>query len=287
VFNVVTGEGSAAGGELCSNRAIMAMSFTGSYDVGRKIHRQLSERLVRTQLEMGAKNPTIVLADADLDLAVSLIVRAGFGLTGQACTATSRVIAERAIAAALADKLMVRAKSLRVANGMLPSTDMGPAVSKSQLESNLAYVALAQTEGAQLLCGGTRLTEGDNAHGHFMAPTLLAQVTPKMRIASEEVFGPVIALLSVDSFEEALTVANGTDTGLSATIVTRDMKKALTYAERIEAGVVKINQISTGLALQAPFGGVKHSSTDTFKEQGAGAVEFYSRLKTVYLDYSN
>lgn len=287
VFNVVTGEGGAAGGELCVHPAIMAMSFTGSYEIGRKIHRQVSERLVRTQLEMGAKNPTIVLADADLDLAVNLIVKAGFGLTGQACTATSRVIVERPIAAALTEKLVARANALRVASGMLPSTEMGPAVSLSQLESNLAHVAQAQAEGARLLCGGARLTGEPYVHGHFMAPTLFDQVTPTMRIANEEVFGPVIAILTVDSFEEAIAVANGTDTGLSATLVSRDLKKAMLYAERIEAGVVKINQISTGLALQAPFGGVKHSSTDSFKEQGAGAIEFYSRLKTVYLDYSS
>ena len=141
-------------------------------------------------------------------------------------------------------------------------------------------------QGAQLLTGGTRVLDGELAHGWFMAPTVLAGVTPTMTIACEEVFGPVIAVLGVANFDEALAVANGVDVGLSASIVTRDFKKAMVYAERIEAGVVKVNQISTGLALQAPFGGVKKSSTDSFKEQGAGAIEFYSRLKTVYLDYS-
>jgi aldehyde dehydrogenase (NAD+) len=137
-----------------------------------------------------------------------------------------------------------------------------------------------------LLYGGQRLTEGDAAHGYFMQPTILGSVTPQMRIACEEVFGPVVGIMTVENFDEAIRVANGVEVGLSASLVTRDLKKAMLYAERIETGVVKINQISTGLALQAPFGGVKKSSTDSFREQGPGAIEFYSRLKTVYLDYS-
>ena len=141
-------------------------------------------------------------------------------------------------------------------------------------------------EGAKLATGGQRLKEGELSHGFFMEPTVLTEAAPAMRIAREEVFGPVVAVIAVENFEEALAVANGVDVGLSASIVTRDLKKAMLYAERIEAGVVKINQISTGLALQAPFGGVKKSSTDSFKEQGAGAIEFYSKVKTVYLDYS-
>ena len=145
---------------------------------------------------------------------------------------------------------------------------------------------IGEMSGANLLWGGRRLTEGDLAHGLFMQPAVLGNVTPEMRIAREEVFGPVVAVLAVENFEEALDVANSVDVGLSASIVTRDLKKAMLYTERIEAGVVKVNQISTGLALQAPFGGVKKSSTDSFKEQGAGAIDFYTRIKTVYLDYS-
>jgi aldehyde dehydrogenase (NAD+) len=175
---------------------------------------------------------------------------------------------------------------LKVGNGLQPGVDMGPTVSEAQLSSNLAYVEGAVRQGARLLCGGQRLAGGELAHGWFMEPTVLGEVAPTMTIACEEVFGPVVAVIGADGFDDALRVANGVEFGLSASIVTRDLKKAMTYAERIEAGVVKINQISTGLALQAPFGGVKRSSTDTFKEQGAGAVEFYSRLKTVYLDYS-
>jgi aldehyde dehydrogenase (NAD+) len=163
---------------------------------------------------------------------------------------------------------------------------MGPAVNQQELDGNFEFIDGALKEGAELVCGGQRLRDGDLAHGFFMQPTLLRNVTPSMRIAREEVFGPVVALIEVNDFDEALTVANGVDVGLSASIVTRDIKKAMLYTERIEAGVVKVNQISTGLALQAPFGGVKKSSSDTFKEQGAGAIDFYTRIKTVYLDYS-
>jgi len=285
-LNVVIGEGRSAGAELASNPAVVALSFTGSYPVGQQIYQQLAPRMARAQMEMGGKNPTIVLADADLDLATRLVAIAGFGLTGQACTATSRVIVEKSVAEAFTQKLIERAKAIVVGNGLEQGVTMGPAVSKQQLAGNLEYIDIALAEGAQLLYGGQRLTDGDYAHGHFMQPTILGNVTPKMRIACEEVFGPVVGIITVENFDEALAVANGVDVGLSASIVTRDLKKAMLYAERIEAGVVKINQISTGLALQAPFGGVKKSSTDSFKEQGASAIEFYSRLKTVYLDYS-
>ena len=286
VLNVVIGEGRAVGGELATNPAVVAVSFTGSYAVGRQIYQQLAHRMARAQMEMGGKNPTLVLADADLDLAAKLVAIAGFGLTGQACTATSRVIIERSVADAFTQKLIEKAKAINIGNGLREGVTMGPAVSKQQLAGNLDYVDIAVAEGAKLAYGGRRLTEGEHAHGYFMQPTILTHVSPKMRIACEEVFGPVIGIIAVENFDEAIAVANGVEVGLSASIVTRDLKKAMLYTERIEAGVVKVNQISTGLALQAPFGGVKKSSTDSFKEQGAQAIDFYTRVKTVYLDYS-
>jgi acyl-CoA reductase-like NAD-dependent aldehyde dehydrogenase len=285
-LNVVIGEGRAVGGELATNPAVSVLSFTGSYTVGNQIYKQLAERMARAQMEMGGKNPTIVLSDADLDLAARVVATAGFGLTGQACTATSRVIVEKSVADAFTAKLIEKAKAVVVGNGLNQGVTMGPAVSQQQLDGNLSYIQIAQQEGAQLLFGGARLANGDLAHGFFMQPTVLGNVKPTVRIACEEVFGPVVGIIHVENFEEAMAVANGVDVGLSASVVTRDLKKAMLYAERIEAGVVKINQISTGLALQAPFGGVKKSSTDSFKEQGPQAVEFYSKLKTVYLDYS-
>ena len=285
-LNVVIGEGRTVGAELATNSAVAALSFTGSYPVGNQIYQQLAQRMARAQMEMGGKNPTIVLADADLDLAATLVAKAGFGLTGQACTATSRAIVERSVLEPFTEKLIAKARALKIGNGLTPGVEMGPAVSKQQLASNIDYIDSAVAQGAQLLYGGQRLTDGEFANGHFMQPTVLGNVRPDMRIACEEVFGPVIAVMPAQNFEEALKIANGVDVGLSASVVTRDLKKAMLYAERIEAGVVKINQISTGLALQAPFGGVKKSSSDSFKEQGASAIEFYSRVKTVYLDYS-
>ncbi len=286
VLNVVVGNGREVGGELARNPKVAGLSFTGSHAVGHQVYQQLALRMARAQMEMGGKNPTIVLADADIDLAVSLVCRAGFGLTGQACTATSRVIVERSVADEFTQKLAARAKTWKVGPGWQPGVEMGPAVNEQELLGNLQHVKWALEDGAKLVAGGSRLTEGELAHGYFMEPTVIADVRPEMRLAREEVFGPVIAVLAVDSFEEALQVANNVDVGLSASIVTRDIKKAMIYSELIEAGVVKINQISTGLALQAPFGGVKNSSTDTFREQGAAALDFYTRTKTVYLDYS-
>src|SRR5206468_886340 len=204
-----------------------------------------------------------------------------FGLTGQACTAASRAIVERSVADAFTLKLIERAKAITVGNGLREGVTMGPAISQQQLDSNLEHIERAKAQGAEVVFGDKRLADGDWAHGFFMQPTVLTNVTPTLRIACEEVFGPVVAVITVENFEEAIRVANGLDVGLSASMVTRDLKKAMLYAERIEAGVVKINQVSTGLALQAPFGGVKKSSSDSFKEQGAGAIEFYTRVKTV------
>src|ERR1044071_6065853 len=286
LVNGVVGEGRAVGGELAGHPNVAALSFTGSYSVGNQVYQQLAARMARPQMEMGGKNPTIVLADADLDLAAKLVAIAGFGLTGQACTATSRVIVEKGVADAFTGKLLARGQAIKVGNGLREGVTMGPAVSKQQLAANLEYVDIATGEGAKLLSGGRRLTEGEFGQGYFMEPTVLGNVTPKMRIACEEVFGPVVGIIVVEDFDEALRVANGVDVGLSASLVTRDLRKAMLYSERIQAGVVKVNQVSTGLALQAPFGGVKKSSTDSFKEQGAGAIDFYTRVKTVYLDYS-
>ena len=286
VLNVVVGLSPAVGRTLVADARVAAVSFTGSNAVGRQVSEAASPRMARLQLEMGGKNPTIVLADADLDLATRLIVTAGFGLTGQACTATSRVIVEKAVMPALVERLVAAAAAVKVGPGLSPGVTMGPLVGRAQLERVLAHVAAARDTGATVAAGGRQLTNGELAHGHFVQPTVLTDVTPAMPIARDEVFGPVVAVLAADDFDHAIAVANGSDFGLSASLVTRDLRRALTYADRIQAGVVKVNQVSTGLALQAPFGGVKGSSNDAPKEQGASAVDFYSKVKTVYLDYS-
>lgn len=286
VVNVVIGDGQSVGGELATHPEVAALSFTGSYPIGQQVYQQISQRMVRAQMEMGGKNPTVVLADGDLDLAAKLVAIAGFGLTGQACTATSRVLVERSVAAEFSEKLVAQARAIRVGNGLDEGITMGPVVSDQQLATNLDHVTDAVAEGATLLCGGERLTMERFAKGFFMSPAVLTNVSPQMRIAREEVFGPVVCIIEVDDFDEALAVSNSVDVGLCATVITRDFRKAMLFTERIEAGVVKVNQVSTGLALQAPFGGIKKSSSGSFKELGAAAVEFYSRFKTVYLDYS-
>lgn len=281
VLNLVIGSGKVAGNTLTSHPDIAAISFTGSYDVGNAINATATQSMKRIQCEMGGKNPLIVLKDADLDLAVRLTVKGGFGLTGQACTATSRVIVEHEVADRFITALVKAAESVVVGNGLDPRTEMGPVVSHSQLQTDLEYVRIAQAEGARLLTGGQVRQDG----GLFFSPTVFDQVQPDMRIAQEEVFGPVISVLRVADVEEAIRVANNSSYGLTAGVVTNSLDKAFILIERLEAGLVKVNEPTTGLVYQAPFGGFKKSSTNTFKEQGRSAVEFYTRTKTVYLTY--
>ena len=281
VFNYITGSGREVGDEVVNSADVKGISFTGSYDVGTRIYAQAIKNLTRVQLEMGGKNPTIVLNDAKLDLAVDIVVCGGFGLTGQACTATSRVIVEEGIAADFAAALTEAARKLTVGDGMDGRTQMGPAVNQDQLETDLKYIKIGQDEGAKLLAGGGIARDG----GFYVQPTVFDDVEPGMRIAQEEIFGPVISLIHAKDVDDAIEKANGIGFGLAAGIVTNDMHKALTFADRIEAGVVKINEPTTGLAAHMPFGGFKHSSANTFKEQGGSAIDFYTRIKTVYLKH--
>ncbi len=205
----------------------------------------------------------------------------GFGLTGQACTSTSRVIVEEGIAADFAKALSKAATGLVVGDGLKNGVHMGPAVSQDQLETDLKYIKIGQEQGAKLLTGGNRAGEG----GYYVTPTVFDHVEAGMTIAQEEIFGPVISLIRAKDFDDALEKANTIGFGLAAGIVTNDLKKAFNFANRIEAGVVKVNEPTSGLALQAPFGGFKSSSANTFKEQGQSAIEFYTRLKTIYVSH--
>jgi len=281
VVNYVTGSGKVAGDEIASNPIVKGISFTGSYAVGSGIYAKAVKNMTRVQLEMGGKNPMVVLNDADLKLAVNLAVLGGFGLTGQACTATSRVIVEEGIADRYAEALAEAARNLKIGNGLESGVQMGPAVNQDQLETDLMYVEIGQKEGATLLAGGSRAGDG----GFYVQPTVFDHADVNMRIAQEEVFGPVISIIRARDIDDAIDKANAIGFGLSAGIVTNDLKKAFTFANRVEAGVVKINEQTTGLALQAPFGGFKHSSANTFKEQGQAAIEFYTRTKTVYVKH--
>ena len=281
VLNFIAGRGREIGDEIVSSTEINGISFTGSYATGTGIYAKAIPNLTRVQLEMGGKNPLVVLDDADLDLAVKLSVSGGFGLTGQACTATSRVIVQAGIADAYVQALSEAARAMKVGAGLEEGVQMGPASSQDQLDTDLHYIEVGRQEGAKLVVGGERLSDA----GFFLQPTVFDQVEPDMKIAQEEIFGPVISVLRVRDLDEAIDKANGIAFGLSAGVVTRDLHAAMHFSERINAGVVKVNEPTTGLALHVPFGGFKHSSANTFKEQGPAAVEFYTRLKTVYLAY--
>jgi aldehyde dehydrogenase (NAD+) len=280
VVNCITGSGSLLGDALISDQRVKAVSFTGSYTIGHALYQKTAPRLVRTHLEMGGKNPVIVAADADLDKAVSIVVRGGFGLTGQACTATSRVIVDRAVAKEFSARLAAAAQKIVVGPGLADGVQMGPAVSASQRDIDLAYVEIANEEGATVVAGGTA-AEGN---GYFVKPTVLTGVRPDMRVAQEEVFGPVIGIIEVGDMSEAITVCNNVAYGLSATIVTNDVRNSIRFAEQAEAGMLKVNQPTAGVSIQAPFGGFKQSGSGMFREMGKGAVEFFTQQKTIYID---
>jgi acyl-CoA reductase-like NAD-dependent aldehyde dehydrogenase len=281
VLNLVTGSGATVGDALAGDPIVRGLTFTGSYATGAAIYARAAEHFARVQLEMGGKNPTIVLDDADLELAVKLAVMGGFALTGQSCTATSRVIVEEGIADRFAAALAEAAAAFQVGDGLEEGVQMGPAVSEEQLATDLEYVRIARDEGAELLAGGGRAGDG----GHFVQPTVFDRVDVHSRLAQEEVFGPVLGIIRARDVDDAIAKANAVGYGLAASVVTNDLRRALTFVDRIEAGVVKVNEPTTGLALQAPFGGFKLSSANTFKEQGPAALEFYTRTKAVYVTY--
>ena len=285
VVNYITGSGRTVGDELVSSPHVNGVSFTGSYSVGSGIYEKAIKNLTRVQLEMGGKNPMVVLNDADLELAVRLTVMSGFGVTGQACTAASRVIVEEGIADEFSKALTQAATSMVIGDGLESGVQMGPAVSESQLQTDLEYIGIGKGEGAKLLVGGDLAKSSSGSKGHFVQPTVFDHVEPKMRIAQEEIFGPVISIMRARDFDQAIEYANNISFGLSAGVVTKNLQSAFSFANRIDAGVVKINEPTTGLALQAPFGGFKQSSANTFKEQGQAAIEFYTRTKTIYVGH--
>ncbi len=283
--NLVTGSGSEAGNPLVLHPSVRAISFTGSCDVGNSLYDQVAARRIRIQLEMGGKNPTVVLKDADLDYAAGVLINGAFFSTGQKCTACSRAIIEKPVYEALTAKLIQKTRQLKIGNGLNPGIDMGPAVDARQLETDLKYIEIAKQEGAQLLCGGNRLSGREYDHGFYVEPTLFGGVTPEMRIAKEEVFGPVLALMVAEDFEDAMRIANGVRFGLSASIVSRDLTRVHQFLNRIEAGLITVNLPTAGVEYQLPFGGTKESSFG-MREQGPMALEFYTETRTVYLKYT-
>ncbi|MFQ5882123.1 MAG: aldehyde dehydrogenase family protein [Candidatus Methylomirabilales bacterium] len=279
VLNLVHG-GAQVGSELVNNPLIRGISFTGSTKVGMAIHRAAAQRLAKVQLEMGGKNPQIILRDADLKSAVESLVPATFGSTGQRCSATSRAIVERTVAQEVAELLLEKIKTIRVGPGDRPEVTMGPLVDEARLRDVKGFVERACVEGARVVVGGCE-PEGLR-DGYYYAPTIVGDVRPEHEIAREEVFGPVLSFIEVNDIEEALAVANAVDYGLCASIFTRDIGRAFTFIDKIEAGVIHVNRPGLGGFSHLPFGGFKHSSYGA-REVGDDTIDFYTDVKSVYI----
>jgi aldehyde dehydrogenase (NAD+) len=286
VVNVVTGSGTQVGAPLIEHPLVRAISFTGSSEVGRMVGQRAAGLYKPCSLEMGGKNAMIVMDDANLDLALDGALWGSFGTTGQRCTATSRIIVHRAVAKEFTEKLAARAKALRVGDGLDEQVQMGPQVNAAQIETSKSYCRIAQEEGAQILTGGHALTEGGFAQGHFFEATVVAGVTPKMRIAQEEVFGPVVSVLECADIDEAIAIANDIPFGLSTAIYTRNVNLAFRAMRDLEAGITYVNAPTIGAEVHLPFGGVKQTGNG-HREGGIGAIEFFTTWKAVYVDYSD
>lgn len=282
VLNFVTGSGSVIGQNLIDHSQIQAITFTGSDTIGKEVAKSASERGIKFQLEMGGKNPVIVTKDADLNGAVEAVISGAFRSTGQKCTATSRVIVEEGIYNQFVEKLIQETKKIKVGNALGEDVWMGPCAHEQQFNTVKEYLEIGQKEGAILLAGGEVLTDGEYDSGFFVTPTIFGDVDADMRIAKEEIFGPVIALFRATDLEDAINQANDTEYGLSASIFTTNIGSFLEFVDEIEAGLIRINAESAGVELQAPFGGMKATSTGS-REQGEAAKEFYTEIKTVFV----
>lgn len=280
VFNIVHGDGPSPGHALAADARVGAISFTGSSEVGWKIHESVSKRRGRVQLEMGGKNATVIRPTADLARAAQAIAQSSFGLTGQACTATSRVICPTDMMDELADLLAQHARAISTGSGLDPSASMGPVVSATQAKKVLDAIDAAVADGAEVICGES----GDDGPC-FVPPTVLCEVEASSTAAQEEIFGPVVALLRADELDEAIELADNVRYGLVASIFTKRLDEALEFSRRVQTGVVKVNRPTTGLDLNVPFGGIKDSSSATYREQGTTATDFYTWTKTTYLGW--
>lgn len=282
VLNLICGRGSVIGSALAEHPDVGGITFTGSNEVGKRVGAAALARGAKYQLEMGGKNPIIIAADADLDLAVEATISGGLKSTGQKCTATSKVIIERNVYDAFKEKLLSQIQEIRLGDGMSAGSWMGPCASEGQLNTVLSYIQKGQDEGAVLLAGGKRGDGPGLEEGFYVQPTVFEGVESHMSIAREEIFGPVLALIAVDSLEEAIEAANDSDYGLSASIYTQNVGAMLSFIRDMDAGLVRINAETAGVELQAPFGGMKMSSSHS-REQGQAAIEFFTAIKTVFV----
>ncbi len=285
VVNLVHGSGEEAGRALVEHPGVDLVSFTGSSRVGAEVGAICGRTHKRVCLEMGGKNAQIVMEDADLDLAVEGALWGAFGTTGQRCTATSRLILHTQIKTRFTEMLLERTQKLRLGPGIAPKTEVGPLVSQAQLQRVHDYLEIARKEGAKVLMGGAVASQEELHHGYFFQPTILDKVQPDSRIAREEIFGPVVALLEVHSFEEAIAVLNDTPYGLSSSIYTQDVNRAFQAMRDIEAGITYINGPTIGAEVHLPFGGVKQTGNG-HREAGSTALDIFTEWKTVYVDFS-
>jgi aldehyde dehydrogenase (NAD+) len=286
VINVVAGFGAEVGTPLAEHPDVRAISLTGSSAVGRIVGGIAAQSFKHCSLELGGKNPMIVLDDANLDLAIEGGLWGAFGTTGQRCTATSRMIVQKGVYRKFVERLVERAKKLKVGNGLDENVQMGPAVNEKQLQTDLSYVEIGKNEGAKLVCGGHRLDQGDYQHGWFMEPTVFTDVNPKMRIAQEEIFGPVVSIIPCNDLDDAIEIANGIEYGLSSALYTKDVNKAFSAIRDLYAGITYINAPTIGAEVHLPFGGTK-ATGNGHREGGIGAIDFYTEWKSVYVDYSD
>jgi len=286
VINVVGGFGADVGTPLAEHADVRAISLTGSSAVGRIIGGIAAKSFKHCSLELGGKNPMIVLDDANLDLAIEGGLWGGFGTTGQRCTATSRIIVQKGVYREFVERYVDRAKQLKVGNGLDETVQMGPAINEKQLQTDLSYVEIGRNEGAKLVCGGNRLDKGEYQYGWFMEPTVFTDVDRKMRIAQEEIFGPVVSIIPCDDLEDAIEIANGIEYGLSSALYTKDVNKAFAGIRDLYAGITYINAPTIGAEVHLPFGGTK-ATGNGHREGGIGAIDFYTEWKAVYVDYSD
>ena len=286
VVNLVSGDGPGAGGALARHKDVPVISFTGSTSTGRLIAETCAPDFKHYSLEMGGKNIILVLEDANLDLAVDGAIWGGFGTTGQRCTAASRIGVHKSIYKEFVTRFVERAEKLKVGNGLDPSVDMGPVINEQQLETVMRYVEIGKKEKAKLLTGGHRLQHGDYAKGWFHEPTVFGDCDAKMRIAQEEIFGPVVSVMPIDGLEEGIEVANGVAYGLSASVYTRNVNAAFAALRDLYTGIVYINAPTIGAETHLPFGGTKQTGNG-HREAAVAAIDFFSEWKSVYIDYSD
>jgi alpha-ketoglutaric semialdehyde dehydrogenase len=286
VVNLVSGDGPNAGAPLAGHTDVPVISFTGSTAVGQLVAEACAPQFKHCSLEMGGKNIIIVMEDANLDLAIDGAIWGGFGTSGQRCTAASRVAVHKSVYGEFVSRFVERVKRLKVGDGLDGTTDMGPVINEQQLKTVMDYVKIGQSEGAKLLTGGKRLESGSYAKGWFHEPTVFGDCNPRMRIAQEEIFGPVVSVMPISSFEEAVEIANGVQYGLSASIYTKNVNRAFAAMRDLFTGIVYVNAPTIGAETHLPFGGTKKTGNG-HREAAIAAIDFYTEWKTLYIDYSD